>query len=166
MSGECMVCKNKFNKTDHIPYILDCMDTLCSKCVNHYVESYTKEGVPKGEFKCPECCNTTKSTNKINKACLPKDNAPINNNANAAPIGNEFEVTIKFLDGSRTNFRVTKTMTVAQLISKISQEKGINANQLKLAFKMPLNETSKTLEFYKITKPVTIMQVDYLKGGI
>ena len=161
MSDSCMVCKNKYNKTEHIPYMLECGDTLCSKCINHYTAAYKKE-----EFKCPDCCNITKSLKKINKACFPKEDAPIANNNSPAPVGNEFEVTIKFLDGTRQLFRVTKSMTVAQLTKLVSQSKGINENELKLSFKQPLNDKSKTLEFYKIIKPVTIPQVDYLKGGI
>ncbi len=163
MTDECMVCKNKFNKTEYIPYLLECGDTLCIKCINHYTESYKKE-----EFKCPDCCcgKLTKSLKKINKACLPKENAPIVNNSIPAPVGNEFEVTIKFIDGTRQLFRVTKNMTVEQLTKQISQRKGINESQLKLSFKKPLNERNKTLEFYKIIRPVTIQQVDYLQGGI
>ena len=163
MSDECMVCKNKFNKTEYIPYLLECGDTLCIKCINYYTTSYKKE-----EFQCPDCCcgKTTKSLKKINKACLPKGNAPINNNINPAPVGNVFEVTIKFLDGTRNLFRVTKNMTVAELIKQISQEKGINEGLLQLSFKKPLNKKDKTLEFYKIIKPVTIQQVDFLHGGI
>ena len=160
MSDECMVCKNKYNKSNNIPYMLECGDTLCSKCISHYTESYRNN-----VFKCPSCCNQTHSLNIENKACYPKDNTPIIPNCNQVSTSGEFDVTIKFLDGTRLNVRVTKSMTVGQLISKIAQEKGMNEQEIKLSFKQPLKEKDKTLEFYKIKKSVTIQQVDYLQGG-
>ena len=160
MSDQCMVCKNKFNKINNIPFLLQCGDTLCSSCINHYTQAYTKE-----EFKCPYCCNQTKSTKTENKALYPKNDAPIKTSINQASSSGEFDVTIKLLNGERLNIRVNKNMTVGQLINEIAQKTGINKDQLKLSFKRALNDKSKTLEFYNITRTVTIPQVAYIDGG-
>lgn len=158
---QCMVCKNKFNKNNNIPFMLECGETLCSSCISYYTQAYTKE-----EFKCPYCCNMTKSTKRENKALYPKNDAPIQTSINQASVSGEFDVTIKLLDGDRLNVKVNKNMTVGQLINEISQKTGINKDQLRLSFKKPLNDKSKTLEFYKITKTVTIPQVAFIDGGI
>ena len=160
MSDQCMICQNKFNKSKYIPFLLECGDTLCSSCINYYTQAYTKE-----EFKCPYCCNQTKSTKTENKALYPKNDAPIKTSVNQASASGEFDVTIKLLDGERLNIRVNKNMTVGQLINEIAQKTGINKDQLKLSFKRALNDKSKTLEFYNITRTVTISQVAYIDGG-
>ena len=57
-------------------------------------------------------------------------------------------------------------MTIGQLKDKIEREKGYNKRNFVLAFKKPLNDNSKTLESYGITKTVTITQISTVEGGI
>ena len=168
MSNECPSCKMKYKKNERIPYLLSCQDTICSKCITHYTEAYTKETKEKFKgFICPICCNKeVKSLNMEIKALYPSDDEPTVVSLNAGPVQGEFEITIKFLDRSTLTAKVNKDMKVRQLISNVAKQKGINENNLKLAFKKTLNEKDKTLEFYKITSSVTLMQVNNLDGGL
>ena len=161
MSNNCPACKMKYKKNERIPYLLSCSDTICSQCINFYTKAYTKE-----EFGCPKCCNDVKSLKIENKALYPPEDESTAVNLNPGPVQGEFEITIKFLDRSRLALKVNKNMKVSELISKVANQKGINQSQLKLVFKQPLKEQDKTLEFYKITGPVTLMQVNYLDGGL
>ena len=36
LSNECQCCKNKFDKTTNIPYLLKCGHSFCIKCINQY----------------------------------------------------------------------------------------------------------------------------------
>lgn len=168
MSNECPSCKMKYKKNERIPYLLSCQDTICSKCISFNTEAYTKK--TKGEFKgfkCPICCNEeVKSLNMEIKALYPPDDEPTEANLNAGPVQGEFEIIIKFLDRTRLAIKVNKDMKVRQLISNVAKQKGINENNLKLAFKKTLKEKDKTLEFYGVTGPVTLTQVDTLIGGL
>ena len=162
MSNECPSCKMKYKKNERIPYLLSCQDTICSKCIKFNTEAYTKK-----EFKCPICCNENiKSLNMEIKALYPSDDEPTVVSLNAGPVQGEFEITIKFLDRSTLTAKVNKDMKVRQLISNVAKQKGINENNLKLAFKKTLNEKDKTLEFYGITGPVALTQVNSLIGGL
>ena len=140
--------------------MLSCGDAICSCCINYYTQAYTKE-----EFECPKCCNQAKSLKIEVKNLYPKDDEPTFVNANQGNTSGEFDITIKFLDRSTLIIRVNKNMTVGQLISKVANQKGINENNLRLAFKQVLKDKDKTLEFYKITGNATLMQVNRLDGG-
>lgn len=162
MSNECPSCKMKYKKNERIPYLLSCQDTICSKCIKFNTEAFKKK-----EFKCPICCNENiKSLNMEIKALYPSDDEPTVVSLNAGPVQGEFEITIKFLDRSTLTAKVNKDMKVRQLISNVAKQKGINENNLKLAFKKTLNEKDKTLEFYGITGPVALTQVNSLIGGL
>ena len=51
----CNACKTYYNENANKPFLLECGDTLCQKCINCYREIFKKD-----EFKCPTCCNYTK----------------------------------------------------------------------------------------------------------
>lgn len=156
----CPSCKIKFKKNQRIPYMLSCCDTICSFCINYYTQGYTKE-----EFECPICCSQTKSLKIEAKNLYPKEDEPTFVNANQGNTSGEFDITIKFLDQSTLSIIVNKNMTVGQLISKVANQKGINENNLRLAFKQVLKDKDKTLEFYKIKDNVTLMEVNRIFGG-
>lgn len=162
MSNECPSCKTKYKKNERIPYLLSCDDIICSKCIK-----FNKEVSAKEEFKCPICCNEKIiSLNKEIKALYPPDDEPTVANLNTGSVQGEFEITIKFLDRTRLVVKVNKDLKVGQLISNVARQKGINERHLFLAFKQPMKEKDKTLEFYKITSSVTLMQVNNLDGGL
>ena len=162
MSYECPSCKMKYKKNERIPYLLSCDDIICSKCIK-----FNKEVSAKEEFKCPICCNENiNSLNKEIKALYPPDDEPTVANLNTGSVQKEFEIIIKFLDRTRFAIKVFKDMKVGQLISNIAKQKGINEKNLILAYKQPLKEQDRTLEFYKITGPVTLMQINCLVGGL
>ena len=155
----CKVCKNYYNKNENRPFLLECGDTLCLKCIKSY-----KEALEKDIFECPTCCTSTKSLNVENKMAYPKEGEIVSLNSNIkVPEKGEFEVFIKTPFGSKYSLLVTKTMTIGQLKDKIEREKGYNKNNLILAFKKPLYD-SKTLESYGITRTVTISQISCLVG--
>ena len=168
MSNECPSCKMKYKKNERIPYLLSCQDTICSKCITFNTEAYTKKTKEKFKgFKCPICCNEeVKSLNMEIKALYPPDDEPTVANLNTGSVQGEFEITIKFLDRTRLVVKVNKDLKVGQLISNVARQKGINERHLFLAFKQPMKEKDKTLEFYKITSSVTLMQVNNLDGGL
>ena len=56
-------------------------------------------------------------------------------------------------------------MTVGQLIKKIEKEKEINLNRYRLSFRKPLIDHTKTLEYYGITKTVTLTLSSPPEGG-
>ena len=162
MSNECPSCKMKYKKNENIPYLLSCQDIICSKCIEFFTKAYSKD-----KFKCPKCCKEEiKSLNVEIKELYPSDDETIVVNLNAGPVQKEFEIIIKFLDRTRFAIKVFKDMKVGQLITNIAKQKGINENNLKLAFKKTLKEKDKTLEFYGVTGPVTLTQVDTLIGGL
>ena len=155
----CKVCKNYYNKNENRPFLLECGDTLCLKCIKNY-----KEALEKDIFECPTCCTNTKSLNVENKMAYPKEGEIVSLNSNIkVPEKGEFEVFIKTPFGSKYSLLVTKTMTIGQLKDKIEREKGYNKDNFALAFKKPLYD-SKTLESYGITKTVTITQISGLLG--
>ena len=155
----CKVCKNYYNKNENRPFLLECGDTLCLKCIKNY-----KEALEKDTFECPTCCTNTKSLNVENKMAYPKEGEIVSLNSNIkVPEKGEFEVFIKTPFGSKYSLLVTKTMTIGQLKDKIEREKGYNKNNFALAFKKVLYD-SKTLESYGITKTVTITQISCLLG--
>jgi hypothetical protein len=158
-STECCICKNTYNKNKNKPIMLQCGDTLCISCINHYKEALCKE-----EFECQQCCNMTKSSGIENKNAYPKDNSSNTSNQNLSQAQGEFDVSIKLLDGNRITVKVTKEMTVDQLKSKIVEKTGMNKSRLFLNFRKPLNN-SQTLEFYNITRTVVIAQSTYEAGG-
>ena len=160
MSDVCPACKIKYNRNTNIPIMLSCNDTICKLCINFYTQAFTKE-----IFECPICCNNTKSEKRENKALYPKDEISNNTNASTSSVPGGFQITIKFLDRSRLTMLVTKSMKVGELINKVAFQKGINASKLFLAFKQPLKQKEKTLEFYNITSEVTLIQVNTLDGG-
>ena len=74
----------------------------------------------------------------------------------------EFEIYIKPGTGEGFFFiNVTKMITLRQLKEKIEKEKGYDKNHYILSFKKPLNDESKTLEYYGIKKAVTLNQISW-----
>ena len=148
----CPLCKNVYDKNKHIPLILDCVDTICSSCINYY-----KEVIEKGKFECPKCDRITHSLNIENKNAYPnysrKDNQPYKNE--------EFEIYIEFLSNQRDSIIVTKSMTVGQLYDKIQRDKGYNKDKFRLTLQRLLNDYSRTIESYGITQPVVLKQISY-----
>lgn len=56
-------------------------------------------------------------------------------------------------------------MTISQLKNKIFEEYGYNKEKYTINFKKPLNDISKTLEFYGIRKSVTLSMTYPPTGG-
>ena len=56
-------------------------------------------------------------------------------------------------------------MTIGELKEKIETEKGFDSSQFDLAYRKPLTQLDKTLEYYKIVKTVTITQISNVLGG-
>ena len=77
----------------------------------------------------------------------------------------KFKIIIKEKDSSIFSLEVSKSMTVEQLKDMIQREKGYNKNSYELAFKKPLTDLSKTLEYYGIIRTVTVSMTDFMKGG-
>ena len=165
-NNECPVCFKKYNKEENKPYILECGDSLCLKCIDSY-----KEILGKKIFECPICCQDTKSTGIMNKA-IPLDDAKetnenkYNNNNNDTMIG-FFEITIK-PKNSNDSFaiKVKKEYSINQVKQIIYKEKKMPPENYNLAWRRPLIELDKTLEYYGITKTVTILQISNVIGGI
>ena len=166
MSGknECPLCFKKYNKTENQPFLLTCGDTMCLKCINYYKEALKKE-----EFECRVCCNNTKSSGIMNKNAIPSDDDKEKNenkdNKSSSTDG-FFEIMIKQKNGQQFSIKVKKEYTIKEVKDIIKKEKDISPLSYNLAFKTPLTDLNKTLEFYKITQTVTLIQVAYLQGGI
>ena len=161
-NNECPVCFKKYNKEENKPYILECGDTLCLKCINNYKEALQKE-----TFECSKCCKNTKSLGIMNRAIPLDDNQGTNNNKdnnnNSSTDG--FFVNIKLKNGEKISIKVKKEYTINQLKQMISDEKNIEFKKLNLSYKRPLLNGNKTLESYGITKTVTVIQISDLVGG-
>ena len=148
----CSLCKNLYDKDIHIPFLLGCGDTMCSKCINYYQEVFKQ-----GKIECPICDQYTYSTKIENKKAYPNYTMKDKQSHEKE----EFEIYIKCLDGERFSFKVTRSMTVGQLYEKVQELKGYNKSKFRLFFKRPLYDHSKTLESYGITRTVTIMEISY-----
>ena len=156
--NNCPICMNLYNENKNKPYILICGDTACSSRINNYKFIFKND-----TFECPKCCMSTKSTNIENKSAYPtnKSNIQIYNKKNEG----EFEIYIRTPIEGKFYLKVTKTMTVGQLIKKIEKEKEINLNRYRLSFRKPLIDHTKTLEYYGITKTVTLTLSSPPEGG-
>ena len=156
---ECPYCKCTYNNQENIPIILSCDDTMCKKCIKYQIDTFRKE-----KIECPVCCGLVTSSNKPNKALIPKNNL----STISAPKKQEgqFDLYVKLLSGTKITVRVTKEMTVGTLKAKIAQQAGIsNIANLFLTYTQPLRDNAKTLESYAITKTLTIMQTSREFGG-
>ena len=158
----CKVCKLIYNKNENKPFLLKCGDTLCLSCIKNY-----KEALKKDIFECPTCCTETESSGIENKAAYPKDGGDKkSNDNNNNTVSGEFEIYVRRQEeADKYSLKVTKTMTVGQLKDKIQKEKGFDKKLYQLSFKRPLEDENKTLEFYGITKTVTITQISNFEGG-
>ena len=156
--NQCGYCKITYNKEINIPIMLSCNDTICKKCINYKIEALKKE-----EFECPICCHNVKSLNIVVNALYPKDDT----STSSAPktVQGDFDVHVKLLTGDRITIKVNKEMNIGTFLSKVSQQDNINPSRLFLSFKKPLNDTSKTLAFYGITRTVQILQTSEESGG-
>ena len=156
MESSCRICKNEYDEDKYKPFLLSCGDTLCQICINFYKESLGSE-----EFECPICCYPkAKSTNVSNKAAIKKKQiSNINNNSLE---NDEFYIYIQTKWGCKFSLVVKKTMTINQIKEKIIEQEGCKF--FDLAFKKPLYDGSKTLEFYGITKQVTISMITERAG--
>ena len=148
---ECQYCKHKFDSNNNKPILLTCCDIMCSSCINNLETASNKKF-----FECSVCMNQVSSTNIIIKSIL-KENDKINEK------NKEFPIIIRFTDGHKIELLVTEDMTIKKLKEKIADKENININDYYLSYKRPLNN-DKTLEFYGITKTVTIMISSKLCG--
>lgn len=162
MSGVCGSCKMKFERNQRIPFLLNCNDVICSECIKFNIEIYNKGE----ELECPICCNVTKSTKTEIKALYPVSDEEKIINANQGSVQGEFDILIKLLNREALKVKTNKNMTIGELIRIVARQKGINETQFHLAFKQPLRDKNKTLEYYQITDNVTLMQVNTLEGGL
>ena len=80
-------------------------------------------------------------------------------------LNNEFEIFIRTRGGEKIILKVNKTMTISQLKNKIFEEYGYNKEKYTINFKKPLNDISKTLEFYGIRESVTLIMTNPPVGG-
>jgi hypothetical protein len=160
---ECPMCFKKYNKKENIPYILGCGDTMCLKCINYF-----KEKLQKTEFQCPECCDTTKSSGIIGiiNDVIPLDDVTEKEENKDNSTDGFFEIMIKPKIDKKFSIKVKKEYTIDQVKGIIKKEKDISPLSYNLAFKTPLTDLNKTLEFYKITQTVTLIQMANLQGGI
>lgn len=158
--NQCGYCKITYNKEVNIPIMLSCGDTICKKCIN-----YKREALKKEEFDCPICCNDkVTATTMVNNALYPKDDASSSSSAPKTQQG-EFDVYVKLLTGERITVKVTKEMKIQTFLNKVAQQANINPSRLFLSFKKPLNDRTKTLTFYGITRTVQILQTSEENGG-
>lgn len=56
-------------------------------------------------------------------------------------------------------------MNIRTFLTKVAQQANIKQDRLFLSFKKPLNDKSKTLAFYGITRTVQILQTSEESGG-
>ena len=152
----CLICKKNYNHNDNIPIILRCGDTLCSNCISNFQQINKSD-----YFECPECVKETSSLNIENKLAFEK--IIIDKKSENIQIYKEFEVIIKRHD-RRFKVKVKKEMTIKELKEKINKQEGYNFNEIILVFKRPLMD-DKTLEFYGIVKPCTLISVIPVVGG-
>lgn len=157
-SNQCGYCKFTYNKEINIPIMLSCNDTICKKCINFKIDAVKKE-----EFECPICCHNVHSLNIVVKALYPKDDISISSTPNT--VQGEFDVHVKLLTGDRITVKVNKEMNIGAFLSKVAQQANINPSRLFLSFKKPLNDKTKTLAFYGITRTVQILQTSDEHGG-
>ena len=150
----CGICKWQYNNNKNKPILLTCGHTLCSACINFYKEA------GKEEIECPKCYSNCKSTNII---CKNLQKPKIESSSSIDD--NEFEIFIRTRGGETIILKVNKTMTISQLKNKIFEEYGYNKEKYTINFKKPLNDISKTLEFYGIRKSVTLSMTYPPTGG-
>ena len=150
----CGICKEQYNNNKNKPILLTCGDTLCLACINFYKEA------GKEEIECPKCYSNCKSTNII---CKNLQKPKIESSSSIDD--NEFEIFIRTRGGEKIILKVNKTMTISQLKNKIFEEYGYNKEKYTINFKKPLNDISKTLEFYGIRKSVTLSMTYPPTGG-
>ena len=106
----------------------------------------------------------------MNKSAIPPDNAKEKNenkdNKNSSSTDGFFEIIIKPKDNKKFSIKVKKEYTIKKVKEIIETEKNMPPQNYILAFKKPLSDLDKTLEYYGITTTVTLIQVAYLEGGI
>ena len=150
MDSICLICKKQYNQNSNKPILLTCGDTMCHVCIKSKKEFYKKD-----EFECPNCKEKVKSMNIENKLAYPKIQTLKND---------EFEICVRF--PAKEIFLIAKKqMTVKQLKDKIEENYGYNMKNYQLCFKKPLKDDQKTLEFYKITRSVTLIVTPPPMGG-
>jgi hypothetical protein len=159
----CPICKIQYEKNSRKAFLLECGHSACLPCIKFYKEA-------KRTLECGECCKMTQSLNYENKSLYKNSNSQ---NNYKAPVEqkDEFEVYIRKRNATNSqeekfSVMVKKTMTVKELKDKIQRQQGIQSNAYTLAFIKPLTDESKTLEFYKITKVVTITMISDFEGGV
>ena len=76
-----------------------------------------------------------------------------------------FKIYVKLFNGDRIEINVRKDYTIQKLKEIIQDETNISKDRLYLAFKKPLEDEKKTLEYYDITRSVSIFQTCSESGG-
>lgn len=157
---KCPLCKEEYNINSRKAFILLCGHSACSQCIKFYKDA------KRDSFECGKCCNYTNSANIENKS-LYSNNSIQNNKPVLKPEKDEFEIFIRKKDRQeKFSMLVKKNMKLLELINKIKDQEGIDPTTYDLCFKKPLLEYDKTLEFYGITKTITITMITKFDGGI
>lgn len=155
----CPICNIQYNRDNRKAFILECGHSACSQCINFYKDAGK-------DLECGECCNKTKSLNIENKALYPTTDNQSNKKTSGVQ-KDEFEINIRKRNTQdKFPILVKKNMTVKELKNKIKAEQGIAPESYTLAFRKPLTDEDKTLEYYLIKQLVTVTMVSDFEGGI
>ena len=76
-----------------------------------------------------------------------------------------FTIKVRLLNGDRIEINVRKDYTIQKLKEIIQDKTNISKDRLYLAFTRPLEDEKKTLEYYGITRSVSILQISEERGG-
>ena len=87
------------------------------------------------------------------------------NNKNSSTTDGFFEIIIKPKNNQKFSIKVKKEYTIYKVKEIIKTEKNMPPQNYVLAFKKPLKDENKTLEYYGINSTVTIQQISNVVGG-
>ena len=76
-----------------------------------------------------------------------------------------FTIKVRLLNGDRIEINVRKDYTIQKLKEIIQDKTNISKDRLYLAFMKILEDEKKTLEYYGITRSVSILQISEPVGG-
>ena len=76
-----------------------------------------------------------------------------------------FTIKVRLLNGDRIEINVRKDYTIQKLKEIIQNKINIPEKEMIFAFRKPLNNEEKTLEYYDITRSVSILQTCSESGG-
>lgn len=119
MSFECPICLEEFNikSPDHIPKIIKCGDTLCSKCLKNFYQN--------GKINCPVC---KKTINEIIEDVRTNNYALNNNNKIIC------ELCLKEYTSSFKSEKTPKTLKCGDTLCLDCLKKHYKKNQIVCPF--------------------------------